>query len=54
MVCVIDDAHWLDQASAQTLGFVARRLLADRVALLLSGRTSSAFSPGFRNWFSRN
>ena len=38
VVCVIDDAHWLDQASAQTLGFVARRLLADRVALLFVTR----------------
>src|SRR3984893_8464463 len=28
LVCVVDDAQWLDQASAQTLAFVARRLLA--------------------------
>ncbi|MDQ3867606.1 MAG: ATP-binding protein, partial [Actinomycetota bacterium] len=34
LVCVIDDAQWLDQASAQTLGFVARRLLAERVAFV--------------------
>ena len=26
LVCVVDDAQWLDQASAQTLAFVARRL----------------------------
>src|SRR5262249_51408663 len=28
LVCLVDDAHWLDEASAQLLGFVARRLLA--------------------------
>jgi hypothetical protein len=30
LVCLVDDAQWLDHASAQILGFVARRLLADR------------------------
>ena len=34
LVCIVDDAQWLDQASAQILGFVARRLLAERVALV--------------------
>jgi DNA-binding CsgD family transcriptional regulator len=38
LLCVIDDAQWLDQASAQALGFVARRLLAEPVALLISTR----------------
>jgi predicted ATP-dependent serine protease len=33
LVCVVDDAQWLDQESAQTLAFVARRLLAERIAL---------------------
>ena len=28
-MCLVDDAQWLDQASAQALGFVARRLAAD-------------------------
>jgi hypothetical protein len=32
LLCVIDDAQWLDQVSVQTLGFVARRLLAEPVA----------------------
>ncbi len=41
LVCVIDDAQWLDQASAQTLAFVARRLLADAVVLLFSAREPS-------------
>ncbi|WP_216906097.1 helix-turn-helix transcriptional regulator [Nocardia noduli] len=39
VVCVIDDAQWLDQVSAQTLAFVARRLLAERVALVFAVRT---------------
>jgi hypothetical protein len=37
-LCVIDDAQWLDQASAQALGFVARRLLAEPVALVIATR----------------
>jgi DNA-binding CsgD family transcriptional regulator len=36
MLCVIDDAQWLDQASAQALGFVARRLLAEPIAVLFA------------------
>jgi DNA-binding CsgD family transcriptional regulator len=39
LACVIDDVQWLDQASAQLLGFVARRLLAERVALVGAART---------------
>jgi DNA-binding CsgD family transcriptional regulator len=38
LVCVVDDAQWLDQASAQTLAFVGHRLLADRVALVCASR----------------
>jgi len=32
LICLVDDARWLDQASEQTLGFVARRLAAGPVA----------------------
>ena len=39
LACVIDDAQWLDQASAQILGFVARRLLAERIAIVCAART---------------
>jgi DNA-binding CsgD family transcriptional regulator len=38
LLCLVDDAQWLDVASAQALGFVARRLLADPVAMLFSLR----------------
>jgi DNA-binding CsgD family transcriptional regulator len=38
LVCVVDDAQWLDLASAQALVFVARRLLAESVALVLVTR----------------
>ncbi|MFJ2374552.1 AAA family ATPase [Streptomyces sp. NPDC087769] len=41
LVCVVDDAQWLDRVSAQTLAFVARRLLAERVALVFAVRTSA-------------
>jgi predicted ATPase len=47
LVCVIDDAHWLDRASAQTLVFVARRLLAESVALVFATRDPSEELTGF-------
>ena len=48
LVCVVDDAQWLDRASAQTLVFVARRLLAESVALLLVTREPSEALAGFQ------
>src|SRR3954466_6385423 len=38
LVCLIDDAQWLDRASAQALAFAARRLLAESVAILFAVR----------------
>ena len=38
-VCLVDDAQWLDQASAQILEFVARRLLAERIVVIFAART---------------
>jgi DNA-binding CsgD family transcriptional regulator len=41
LVCLVDDAQWLDQASAQALAFVARRLVAESVALIFAVREPS-------------
>ncbi len=38
VLCVVDDAHWLDAASGRTLTFVARRLLAEAVVMVFAVR----------------
>ncbi|GAA1578533.1 LuxR family transcriptional regulator [Kribbella sancticallisti] len=44
LLCLVDDAQWLDSASGQVLGFVARRLLADSVAIVFAVREPSTES----------
>lgn len=41
IVWLVDDAQWIDQASMQAIGFVGRRLLAERVAILIATRDVS-------------
>jgi DNA-binding CsgD family transcriptional regulator len=48
VLCVVDDAQWLDRASAQALVFVARRLLAESIALVLVTREPGAELQGFQ------
>jgi predicted ATPase len=38
LICLVDDEQWLDRASAQALGFAARRLGADAVGLGFAAR----------------
>jgi DNA-binding CsgD family transcriptional regulator len=46
LVCVIDDAQWLDVASAQVLAFAARRLLAESVLVIFATRESGGHLHG--------
>ncbi|HKC28758.1 MAG TPA: LuxR C-terminal-related transcriptional regulator [Jatrophihabitans sp.] len=38
LLCLVDDAQWLDRASARVLAFVARRLLAERILMVFGAR----------------
>ena len=47
LLCVVDDAQWLDRASARALAFVSRRLLADKIAVVFAAREMSDVLAGF-------
>src|SRR5262249_18461649 len=38
VLCLVDDAQWLDQVSVEVLGFIARRLYADRAGMVFTVR----------------
>jgi hypothetical protein len=42
LLCIVDDAQWLDEVSVQTLAFVARRLLAEPIAMVFAARERGA------------
>ncbi len=41
LLAVVDDAHWLDDASLRAVAFVARRLLAEKIALVFAARQAT-------------
>ena len=45
LVCLVDDAHWLDRASASALVFAARRLDAEGIAVIFAARDHHAAFP---------
>ena len=45
LLCLVDDGQWLDSSSGQVLGFVARRLLAESVAILVAVRANGDERP---------
>jgi DNA-binding CsgD family transcriptional regulator len=46
LLCLVDDAQWLDGASGQILGLVARRVRAESVAIVVALRTQGSDMPG--------
>lgn len=50
LLCIVDDAHWLDELSVGALAFVARRLDADSVGLVFATRTLIDDLGGIPEW----
>ncbi|WP_031486019.1 ATP-binding protein [Streptomyces bicolor] len=48
LLCLLDDAHWMDEPSVQALLFAARRLAAEGVALVFAARDEGFDAPGLR------
>ena len=46
VLCLVDDAHWLDSSSLDALLFVARRIEADRIGMIFTTRTDEVDLPG--------
>src|SRR5260370_31350612 len=46
VLCLVDDAQWLDQVSVEMLGYIARRLYADRVGMLFTVREGEGQAGG--------
>lgn len=53
LVCLVDDAQWLDSMSSAVLGFVARRLLAERIVLVFGLREGNDHLDGLPELFVR-
>jgi DNA-binding CsgD family transcriptional regulator len=51
LLCLVDDEQWLDRASAQVLAFVARRLVAESVAIVFAARMASSHLAGLPELF---
>jgi DNA-binding CsgD family transcriptional regulator len=47
LLCLVDDAQWLDRASARVLAFVARRLLAEKIVIVFAAREPIDSLAGF-------
>jgi predicted ATP-dependent serine protease len=51
LACVVDDAQWLDKASAQALAFAARRLSADSVVMIFAAREPARSFAVYPSWW---
>jgi DNA-binding NarL/FixJ family response regulator len=45
VLVIVDDAHWLDDASAAALAFIARRVQTERIAMVFAARDDDGFTP---------